>query len=219
MLGVLPLGTLNHFSKDLGIPQDLAEAVLVIAENNTIEVDVGEVNEQIFLNNSSIGLYPNIVRRRERQQRLGQSKWYAAFWATFAVLRRYPFFAIRLKIENEELTRRTPFVFVGNNEYEMDAFKIGTRNCLDAGKLSIYLLRRTGRMGLVRLALSSLFGLLQQSKDFEALCSAEVTIETRRKKNLLVAFDGEVKMMQTPLYYRVREKSLRVIVPASKETS
>ena len=218
-LGVLPLGTLNHFSKDLGIPQDLDEAVRVIADNNLKEIDVGEVNGQIFLNNSSLGLYPNIVRRRERQQRLGKSKWYAAFWATVSVLRRYPFFAVKLKTEAEELTRRTPFIFLGNNEYEMDAFKIGTRKSLDTGKLSVYLLRRTGRIGLLKLALRSIFGLLRQAKEFETFCTADVLIETRRKKNLLVAFDGEVKLMETPLNYRIREKSLQVIVPAVKSTS
>ena len=219
-LGVLPLGTLNHFSKDLGIPQDVPEAVRVIAENHSTAIDVGEVNGQIFLNNSSLGLYPSIVRRRERQQRLGQSKWYAAFWATVSVLRRYPFFAIKLKTETEELTRRTPFIFVGNNEYEMDAFKIGTRKCLDTGKLSVYLLRRTGRLGLARLAFRSLLGLLRQTKEFEAFCTAEVLLETRRPKKLLVAFDGEVQLMETPLNYRIREKSLRVIVPpAGQEES
>ena len=219
ILGVLPLGTLNHFSKDLGIPQNLTDAVRVIAENNIKEIDVGEVNGQIFLNNSSLGLYPNIVRRRERQQRLGQSKWYAAFWATVSVLRRYPFFAVKLKTEDEELTRRTPFIFIGNNEYEMDAFKIGTRKNLDKGKLSVYLLRRTNRTGLLKLALRSIFGLLREAKEFETFCTADVFIETHRKKKLLVAFDGEVRLMETPLNYRIREKSLRVIVPARELTS
>ncbi|MEP6924715.1 MAG: diacylglycerol kinase family protein [Pyrinomonadaceae bacterium] len=212
-LGVLPLGTLNHFSKDLGIPQDLAGAVQIILDGNTAAIDVGEVNGQIFINNSSIGLYPNIVRRRERQQRLGRSKWYAAFWATLAVLRRYPFFAVRLNLEDETVVARTPFVFVGNNEYEMDTLNIGARKCLDAGALSVYLLRRTGRTGLVRLALRSLFGLLRQAKDFDAFRTNQVTIETRSKKTLLVAFDGEVKLMQAPLYYQTRPKALRVLVP------
>lgn len=216
-LGVLPLGTLNHFSKDLGIPQDLAQAVRVIAENNPINVDVGEVNGQTFLNNSSLGLYPNIVRQRERQERLGQSKWYAAFWATLAVFRRYPFFAVKLKIENEQFTLRTPFVFVGNNEYEMNVFKIGERKSLDAGKLSVYLLHRTGRIGLIRLALRSFVGLLRQTKDFEAFSAAEIIIETKRKKKLLVAFDGEVELMETPLCYRIRQKELKVIAPIKVE--
>ncbi len=216
-LGVLPFGTLNHFSKDLNIPAELEESVRIIAENNTANIDIGEVNGQIFINNSSIGLYPQIVRRRERQQhRLGRGKWSAAFWAAIAVLRRYPFLLIKLTIDGKELTRKTPFVFVGNNEYEMDSFNIGGRKCLDAGNLSVYVLHRTGRMGLVRLVLRSVFGRLRQAKDFETFCTDEITIETRHKK-LLVAFDGEVKSMETPLRYRIRPNALRVIVPENSE--
>ncbi|HXH70964.1 MAG TPA: diacylglycerol kinase family protein [Pyrinomonadaceae bacterium] len=212
-LGVLPLGTLNHFSKDLNISAEPEAAVRVIAENHIKEIDAGEVNGQIFINNSSIGLYPQIVRRREMQQhRLGRGKWSAAFWAAIAVLRRYPFLVIKLTIDGKEFTRKTPFVFVGNNEYEMDSFNIGGRKCLDAGSLSVYVLHRTGRMGLVRLALRSLFGILRQAKDFETFCTDEIIIETRHKK-LLVAFDGEVRTMETPLHYRIRPNALRVIVP------
>ncbi|MDQ3749327.1 MAG: diacylglycerol kinase family lipid kinase [Acidobacteriota bacterium] len=212
-LGVLPLGTLNHFSKDLNISAEPEEAVRVIAENHIEEIDAAEVNGQIFINNSSIGLYPQIVRRREKQQqRLGRGKWSAAFWAAIAVLRRYPFLKIKLTIDGKEFTRKTPFVFIGNNEYEMDSFNIGGRKCLDAGNLSVYVLHRTGRMGLVRLVLRSIFGRLRQAKDFETFCTDEITIETRRKK-LLVAFDGEAKYMETPLRYRIYPNALRVIVP------
>ena len=215
-LGVLPLGTLNHFSKDLGIPQNLEDAVRVIAENYTAAVDVGEVNGQIFINNSSIGLYPSIVRRREHQQRLGRGKWYAAFWAAIAVVRRYPFFAVRLNFDGETILRRTPFVFVGNNEYEMDTFKIGGRKSLDAGKLSVYLVHRTGRIGLIRLILRSIFGLLRTTKDFDELFTSEVTIETRRRKMLRVALDGDVVMLVTPFCYRSKPGVLRVIVPPNE---
>jgi len=158
-------------------------------------------------------LYPQIVRRRERQQeRLGRGKWSAAFWSAVAVLRRYPYFKIKLKIGGKEFLRKTPFIFIGNNEYETDSFNIGGRKCLDAGNLSVYVLHRTGRLGLVRLALRSLFGKLREAKDFETFCTDEIIIETRRKK-LLVAFDGEVKPMETPLRYRIRPNALRVIVP------
>jgi YegS/Rv2252/BmrU family lipid kinase len=215
-LGVLPLGTLNHFSKDLNIPQNLAEAVRVIAENHTQEIDAGSVNEYIFINNSSIGLYPSIVRERERGQSLGKSKWSAAFWATLKIFKRSPFLKVKIKIEGEEILRKTPFIFVGNNEYEMDFFNIGTRAKLDDGKLSVYFLHRPGRFGLLRLAFRTIFGRLKQMKDFEAINTEEVTIETR-KKNLLVAFDGEVQVLQTPLCYKIQPKALRVIVPSNSE--
>src|SRR5215210_8066918 len=113
-LGVLPLGTLNHFAKDLGIPLDLEGATANLLEGHVEQVDVGEVNGRIFLNNSSLGLYPSIVRHREKQQeRLGRGKWPAFIWATLTMLKRYPFLNVRLSTDKEELLRRTPFIFVG----------------------------------------------------------------------------------------------------------
>jgi len=212
-LGVLPLGTLNHFSRDLKIPQTLNEAIGIIAQGKTAEVDVGEVNGQIFLNNSSIGLYPRIVHKREQQQhRLGRSKWVAAFWASVLVLRRHPFLDVRLRLEDEKLMRRSPLIFIGNNEYEMEGFNIGRRASLDGGKLSLYILHRTGRWGLILLAVRSLFGKLRQAKEFEEILTEECEIETRRTKLLLVAFDGEVTAMKPPLKYSIRAKALRVII-------
>lgn len=212
-LGVLPLGTLNNFSKDLRIPQYLDQAVRVIAENQTRLIDVGEVNGRIFVNNSSIGLYPRIVRRREhQQQRLGRGKWTAAFWAALKILFRSPFLEVKLKIGSREITRKTPFVFIGNNEYEMSFFNIGRRNRLDDGKLSVYFLHRGGRKGLFVLALRTLFGRLKQTEDFEEINTEEIIIETRRKRKL-VALDGEVARLPTPLHYRIQPRVLRVIVP------
>lgn len=216
ILGVLPLGTLNHFAQDLQIPLDLDAAAQVIMAGDVINIDVGEVNGHIFLNNSSLGLYPTIVREREKQQRLGYGKWPAFVWAALSVLRRYPFLDVRLSADGKNFRSRTPFVFIGNNEYAMESFKIGRRVCLDAGKLSLYITHRTGRLGLVRLCLRALFARLRNDKDFLAMCTDEVTIETRHKR-LRVAFDGEVDILETPLHYHVRPGALRVIVPVQEK--
>ena len=109
------------------------------------------------------------------------------------------------------VARRTPFVFVGNNEYEMDTFNVGARACLDAGLLSLHVTHKAGRLRLGALALRALTGRLRAAKDFDSLCAREVWIETRRK-HLNVAADGEVVVMRTPLHYRVRPGALRVLV-------
>jgi YegS/Rv2252/BmrU family lipid kinase len=213
-LGVLPLGTLNHFAKDLKIPLDLEGAAHVLFEGQEMRVDVGEVNGRIFLNNSSLGLYPNIVRHRDKQQqRLGRGKWPAFVWATLTMLKRYPFLNVRLSTDEQTLVRHAPFVFIGNNEYEMESFNIGGRACMDKGELSLYVAHRTGRLGLLRLALRALFGRLRDAQDFDAMCTKEIWIETRHPKRLRVATDGEVTIMTTPLYYRARSGALRVLVP------
>ena len=212
ILGVLPLGTLNHFAKDVGIPIDLQQAARTIIEGHTIDVDAAEVNNRIFLNNSSLGLYPMIVREREKRQRLGFKKWPAFIWATFQALRRNPFVDVRLRVNGELLDRTTPFVFVGNNEYAMDLLNIGVRNRLDRGELSIYITHGTSRLKLIGLALRAVFGRLRSDKDFLALRSDQLTIHTARKR-VRVAFDGEIEVMEAPLHYRVRSRALRVIVP------
>jgi YegS/Rv2252/BmrU family lipid kinase len=211
-LGVLPFGTMNHFAKDLQIPLELEEAVATIVSGHETRVDVGEVNDNTFINNSSLGLYPSIVREREKQQRLGWGKWPAYIWAAFSVLRRYPFLNIRLSVGEKELKSHTPFVFIGNNEYEMETFHIGSRACLDKGELSLYMTNRTGRWGLIRLALRALLGGLHQEKDFLALCTKEIWIDTKQKR-LRVALDGEVTLIHPPLHYRVRPRQLRVLTP------
>ena len=215
ILGVLPLGTLNHFARDLKIPSDLEAAARTIVAGHTTEVDVAEVNNRVFLNNSSLGLYPTIVRERQKRERLGFRKWPAFFWATIQAMRRYPFLDVQLRVNGELLDRLTPFVFVGNNEYAMDLFNIGLRDRLDRGVLSIYITHRTSRLKLIGLALRAVAGRLRDDKDFLALSAAEVKILTARKR-LRVAFDGEVDLMKTPLHYRVRPGALRVIVPNSE---
>lgn len=212
-LGILPLGTLNHFARDAGIPLALDEAVGVVASGRTRKVDVGEVNCHIFLNNSSLGLYPAIVQERNKQQRrFGRSKWFAALWATVAALRRFLFLHVHLTAGGRELACRTPFVFIGNNEYRMEGLSPGGRTALDQGKLSLYLAHNPGRLSLLRFAFRALFGRLAQARDFDVLLVENMTIQTRRR-HLRVATDGEVRTMETPLSYRVRHAALTIIAP------
>ena len=216
-LGVLPLGTLNHFAKDLRIPLDLEGAAHIIIAGHAILIDVGEVNERIFINNSSLGLYPRMVHHREHVQRLGHGKWPAFVWAAFAVLRRYPFLDVRLSAGGKELKTRTPFVFIGNNRYEMESFNVGRRARLDAGELSLYVTHRTDRLGLLLLGIRALFKRLRRAEDFVATTLSEVWVETRHSRTR-VALDGEVAMLETPLHYRVRAGVLRVMVPEESTT-
>ena len=216
-LGVLPMGTLNHFAKDLAIPLEQDAAIAVIAAGRQINVDVGEVNGRIFINNSGLGLYPNIVQDREqRQRRLGHGKWRALLEASITAARRYPVLKVHVDVSDDTLVRRTPFVFIGNNQYTMEGFDIGARPALDRGQLSLYLTQRMSRFGLLQLALRALFRRLDQARDFDVLALQQFTVRTRHRE-LRVATDGEVTKMQTPLHYRVRPGALRVIVPAESQ--
>jgi diacylglycerol kinase family enzyme len=115
-------------------------------------------------------------------------------------------------VDGQPLHRRSSFVFVGNNAYTMEGFEIGDRERLDGGVLSLYVTQRTGRFGLLRLAMRALLGRLEQARDFDSVLATRVTVNTR-KRFVHVAADGEVVVMRPPLEYRVRPRALRVLVP------
>jgi diacylglycerol kinase family enzyme len=211
-LGVIPLGTLNHFAKDLGIPLELDDAAKVVLEGVVCPVDVGEVNGRIFLNNSSLGVYPAIVRLRDRYQAGGWGKWIAALWAGLAVLRRNPFMAVRIVAEGETIVRRTPLVFVGNNEYRMSGLQAGSRDSLVGGHLAVYVFKADRRSGLIRLGWQVLLKGPEEVKELDLLTVEATTVETKRPV-IPVALDGEVMSLKPPMSYQIRPAALPVWVP------
>ena len=216
-MGILPLGTLNHFAKDMGIPLDLAAAARVIAGGLVAATDVAAVNGRVFINNSSLGAYPRLVLERETyRSRHGWNKWMAMGAAMLNLFRRFPLCDVRLETDTGSIVRRTPFVFVGNNEYELDMLNVGTRRCLDRGELCLYIASVQSRWGLLVLFVRTCLGSLKQSRDFHSFCLSGCSIATRRHR-LHVAVDGEVVTMNPPLEYAIRAQALRVIVPVDSE--
>lgn len=210
--GVLPLGTLNHFAKDLGIPIDLAQAVRTIAGGRTAAVDVGQVNDRIFLNNSSIGIYPNIVIEREQLRRDGYRKWTAHAVASLRILRHYRGVVVRVNRDNRTETVRTPFLFVGNNEYQIDGIRMGARATLDRGQLFACFAPRLHARDLPKLFARAL--LSRAGPDvLESFVTSELAVETLEGYRIRVALDGEVAKLTTPLAYTVRPRALTVLVP------
>jgi YegS/Rv2252/BmrU family lipid kinase len=209
-LGVLPLGTLNHFARDLGIPQELDAAVQVVLAGHSERIDVGEVNGRVFLNNSSLGLYPLIVRLREQHPVRGPAKWAVALWATMREIRLHREIAVRIKVEGEVLVHRTPIVFVGNNEYRAAGLEMGTRASLRGGRLAIYVVKAGGRRHVLRLAWKMLTS--REHDELEVLLAEAATIEPSGPR-VHLAVDGEVAELRPPLEYRIRPAALRVLVP------
>jgi diacylglycerol kinase family enzyme len=213
-LGVFPAGTLNHFAKDLGIPLDLSEAVKVIAANHVERIDLGRLNDRVFVNNASLGVYARaLVDRDVRRDLHGLSKWPAMALAVLKVFKRRPLLKVRIIADGQPMLRKTPLVFVGNNRYELELLRIGRRACLTAGELSLYIAATSTRWGMLKLALRAAFGRLRQSRDFESMCIAEVQIEPRRR-HIHLALDGEPTALAPPLTFTTWPKALPVIVPS-----
>ena len=217
-LGVLPLGTLNHFARDLGIPLGLEEAIQIILAGHTTAIDLGEVNGHTFLNNASLGLYPHIVLARRKHPARGIRKWVIAFWITLKVLSRHRSMGVRLSIGDEVALRRTAIVFVGNNEYRAAGLAAGSRESLSGGTLAIYLVNAGGRrhpLRLIRLAWHMVLGVALDGDHLEMVRAPAVTVESKRSR-LHIALDGEVDVFEVPLEFRSRPGALRVLVPAQE---
>jgi len=211
-LGVLPMGTLNHFAKDLGLPLELEKAVEAIVAGRVHQVDVGEVNGRIFVNNSSVGLYPRMVWEREAEQRRGHRKWAAFGIAMLNTWRNYRLTAARLDVDGSATSVRTPFIFVGNNSYTAEGFRLGGRSRLDQGRLSVFVAPECGRFEVLSLPVRALTGRLQaDAPPFLGFQAETVTVDVTHRR-IRVAIDGEVAMCAPPLVYRIRPRALEVIV-------
>src|SRR5208337_1104023 len=197
-LGILPMGTLNHFAKDAGIPLNLEAAVRNAFSGPRATVDVGEVNGRVFVNNSGIGFYPHFVRQREEEERHGHVKSAAFILALRSVVRRY--FRLRMKVhmdKAEALEHVTPFLFVGNNRYEISGLEVGKRSRLDSGRLWVCTAPKTGRLDFLRVALRTLVG-LETDEDLNAFETEELSVDPGTPR-VSVSTDGEVGLMEAPL--------------------
>jgi diacylglycerol kinase family enzyme len=216
-LGIIPLGTLNHFAKDLKIPLAIDEAVALIAAGDSRPVDVGEVNGRIFVNNSSIGIYPYLVLDRKRRTgRGGLPKPLALILASLKALRYFPLRRLSIRTSGWTEAYRSPCMFVGNNVYRLSGPSLGTRDRLDEGQLSLYVAKQQSRLALLWLASRSFLGFLDQQRDLRTFNLAAVEISSRHRR-LLVAFDGEIETFKSPLQYRIRPGALRVFAPFTSD--
>jgi YegS/Rv2252/BmrU family lipid kinase len=211
-LGIIPAGTLNHFARALGIPSDPERAIAIIQKGKQRQVDVGTVNKHVFVNNSSIGFYPHSLRTRDAyDERIG--KWPAAFVGFVRAAIRPRHYRVEITIDGKQHTFRTPFVFIGNNEYKRTQPDFGERTSLDSGKLAVYIIKASTALPIIRMFAHALLTQKRHTQDFAVYLPNTCTIRTRHRRNMNVACDGEVLSLHTPLHYRSEHKSLRVIVP------
>ena len=215
-LGILPLGTRNHLARELGIPLDLPGAAKLIAERPERRIDLAEVNGHTFINNASVGFYPELVERRDEQrERRGWPKWLAVLPATAAALARLRHHRLRLSYPGARQEVVTPMLFIGNNRYALDRGRVGQRETLEDGKLSVYAVASHRRLALVGFALRTLLGGADEDRDFATVAEVESLVVAGRSRVIEIALDGEVLTLPMPLRFATRPGALRVIAPVA----
>ena len=212
-LGILPLGTVNRLARDIGLTADVDAALLLLAKAEPRQIDVGEVNGHIFLNNSFIGLPPMVTERRAklRGRPLGERlRGYAALPMEVARGAR----RLAIVIDDDEAARahRALTVVVSNNAYSEGANLIPKRRALDEARLGLYVSRHRTLMQTVWLLLRASLGLWKGDPDLETRELEKLTIRSNSRR-LRVVNDGELMWLNTPLCYSIRPKALTVLVP------
>lgn len=217
-IGVLPVGTLNHFARDLRLPLTLPEAVRAIATGDCFLVDAAELSApglapRLFVNNSSLGAYPAMVIDRERLRRTGWNKQLSLLWASARAFVRFRILHVDLTVHGRVRHCATPFLFVGNNEYRMAGLQTGSREDLTNARLLVYLAPGANRLAILRLTLAALLGRAHTIPEFEEFCVDDLSIHLHHRR-IRVALDGEVLRVRGPLHYRIRPALLKVMHPA-----
>jgi len=216
-LGVIPMGTLNHFAKDMGVPLEIPDAVDSIIAGNMVRVDAGTVNGHTFINNASLGLYPKVVAHREDLQAGGLHKWLAFLPAVYRALRDYvPQHVTIASQEHGTASEKVPFVFIGNNEYEASGAGIGKRSRMDAGRLWVYRGAARTRLDVALLAIKTLRG-GASTPELKVFHADQFSIRTRRLRTK-IALDGEILDLASPLEFSMQKAALNVIVPKPEKT-
>ncbi len=215
--GVLPQGTFNYFSRTHGIPADTAQAMQVLLHEAAHPVQVGLVNDRVFLVNASVGLYSQLLEDREGwQQYFGRSRAIAVFAALGTLLRGYRSLRLEVECEGRARTLRTPTLFVGNNALQMQQMGLSLAADIDAGRLAGVMLRPVGRLEILWLMWRGAFGGLGDADELVPLSFSRLTLRAARpfrRRHIKVAIDGEVISLPRPLTFAVSEQPLWLIRP------
>ena len=220
LFGVLPQGTFNYFGRTHNIPEDLGEAVRALLGAQVQPVQVGMVNQRIFLVNASIGLYPRMLEEREiDKKQFGRSRFVAFLSGLKTFFSPHRRLQITLELDGKEHALRTSTLFVGNNRLQMEQVGIAPlTDAVEDGKLAAIAPKLVGRLGMLGLVVRAMMGRLGQADNLVSFSFRRMTVKPRKfygKRRVKVATDGEVTQMDTPLEFRVLEGQLLLLKPAA----
>ncbi|WP_265500824.1 diacylglycerol/lipid kinase family protein [Paracoccus beibuensis] len=213
-MGVLPGGTFNYLARDLGVGETIEDALDTLLDARVDDVDVGEVNDLIFLNNVSLGAYPQILKTREGiYKRWGRSR-VAAYWSVMVALRRLrrPMQLVA-RVDGDARRFESALVFVARSAYQIESFGLEGADAIRQGKFAVLIAKARQPLPLMRSALRLAFGHSAKDSDFDLILSDHLQIETPKRRQL-VAHDGEKTVLYSPFRLQVRHGGLRVLVPA-----
>lgn len=220
--GVIPQGTFNYFGRTHGISQDTATATRALLDAEVQPVQVGLINDRLFLVNASVGLYPQLLEEREAYKRqFGRSRLVALGAAIATLLRSHRHLRIELEHDGGSRSIRTPTLFVGNNALQLEQIGIAEATAVERGRLAAITLRPVGAAALLRLLLRGAVGQLGGAAEVDSFAFSRLSVRPRLpygQRRIKVAMDGEIDWLNAPLVFRVAPQPLLLLVPPADNT-
>lgn len=218
-LGVIAQGTFNLFAREHGLSLDPAEATRMLLNARPEPVQVGLVNERVFLVNASVGLYPKLLADREEvKHRLGRKRWIAMLSALKTLMEWRVQLVLDTEIDGRLAKLRTPSLFLGNNRVQLE--RVGIQDDVVAqvgqGRLACLMVRPMGWLGKLRMLATAALGIMGEQQ-VHSMAVRDLTVGRRHARRMKVATDGEVLWMEFPLRFTVASRPLRVMLPPVEE--
>lgn len=212
-LGIIPLGTFNYVARVLNIPLDVFEAAQVIVDGHHRAINIGLVNEYVYLNNASIGLYPKIIEQREADNaRFGRFRAVAMISGFAVLMREQQKLRLKMMVDGQEEPLESPLIFFGNNQLQLHDMNLQLAECVEQGKLAAVAITALTRWQLIKLIHRLQRGTFEQAPEVSAFCAEMIKIHAK-VKTMKVAIDGEIVRIKTPLIFKVAHQALHVMVP------
>lgn len=212
-MGILPLGTFNYVARVLNIPLNILDAAKVIASGEPRASHVAKINDHIYLNNASLGLYPLFIQRRELyNQKFGRFPLHAYTSGLDVLIRDRKALRLELEVNHHKYPVKTPLLFFGNNQLQLAEMNLKIAQCAAIGEVAGVILAKTDKVSLFKTLFQMIRGKLEQAEDVYSFSGENVTVYSQKTK-LTVAIDGEIMEMSTPLHFHVEKNALNIMVP------
>ena len=212
-LGILPLGTFNYVARVLNIPLEIMQAAEVIATGQIRSIHVAKINDQIYLNNASLGLYPLFIQRRELYNaKFGRFPLHAYTSGLDVLIRDRKELKLEVEVDGKIYPVKTPLIFFGNNQLQLAEMKLRIAKYAEQGQVAGVVVAKSDKLTLFRMLLLLIRGELEQAPDVYSFAADDVKVFSRREK-LTVALDGEIVEMRPPLHITVQKNAVNIMVP------
>lgn len=215
--GIVPQGTFNYTTRAHAIPPDAEQATQALLTAHTVPMQVGLLNDRVFLVNASLGIYPELLEDREAfKRRYGRHRVVAYASGLVTLLREHRQMVLEIEHDQEREVVRTPSLFVGNNPLQLERAGLPEADAVQQRRLAGVIVRPVGTRSLLWLALRGALGQLagaQHLRDFPFRRMLVNPALRRGKRQVKVALDGEIRWMMPPLVFSVAPRALNLMTP------